>query len=141
MLYVDRPVLFELMLNQVLWFSKTYSGALVQIEQVYPHITLKSIPREQYLTPRRPWHCIPFPLQEMFTQKAVNPEMLRSRNIYFFSFDGVISRHISVLKIFTFFLDGKCSCYGNLFVKMHGVLGIQAINFQLDSFLTYGAPL
>ena len=35
----------------------------------------------------------------------------------------------------SFFLDGKRSCYGNLFVKMHGVLGMQAIHFQLDPSL------
>ena len=46
---------------------------------------------------RRPWRCIPFPHQEMFTQKVVNPEMLRSRNICFSSCDAVITSHISVL--------------------------------------------
>ena len=72
----------------------------------------------------------------MLTQMIVNPEMLRSRSITFI----VLMTSYQVIspfsRLFHHFLTIFCkrSCYGNLFVKMHGVLGIQAIKFQLDPF-------
>ena len=45
----------------------------------------------------------PFSTPRTVYPKVVNPEMFRSRNIYFSSVDDVISSHISVIKIFYFF--------------------------------------
>ena len=75
----------------------------------------------------------------MLTQMVVNPEMLRFRSITFLALMTYIKSYISSQDFFHHFFtifipDGKHNCYGNLFVKMHGVLGIQAIKFQLDPF-------
>ena len=45
----------------------------------------------------------PFSTPRNVYPKVVNPEMLRSRNIYFSSFDEVASSHISVLKTYYLF--------------------------------------
>ena len=68
---------------------------------------------------RRRWHCIPFPLQEMFTQMVVNPKMLRFRSITFqvlmTSYQVIFPFSRFFFTIFDYFLlDGKSSCYGDV---------------------------
>ena len=63
---------------------------------------------------------------------VVNPEMLRSRSITF----QVLMTSYQVISSFSFsFSWWETQLLWQLICKMHGVLGIQAIKFQLDPFL------